>query len=128
MRIAAALFAILTSGAASAATLDIAGTYGAPAGCKYAADGIYGDEEVSILDAEHYENFVTWCEFVQVLKARDGSSIVTLLCGHEGDEMQTIEMIRVVKAADRDGYNMFHSSGEPWDSVALCTPKNEAGR
>jgi hypothetical protein len=128
VRIATALFAILLSGAASAASLDITGTYGTPAGCKYAADGIYGDEGVSILDAEHYENFVTWCEFVQVLKARDGSSIVTLLCGHEGDAMQTIEMIRVVKATEGDTYDMFHSSGEPWDSVALCRPKNEQGR
>lgn len=128
MRIAAALLAFLMACAAHAATLDIQGTYGSPAGCKYAADGEYGDEEVSILDSEHYENFVTWCEFVQVLKARDGSNIVTMLCGHEGDEMQTIEMVRIVKTQEGDAYSMFHASGEPWDSVALCEPKNAAGR
>ena len=102
------------------ASLDIDGTYGTPAGCKYAADNIYGDESVSVLDAEHYENFVTYCEFVQVLPARDGSKIVTLLCGHEGDAAQTIDFIRIVKKPEGDAYDLFHSSGELWDSVARC--------
>ena len=118
------LFAILVSGAAGAASLDINGTYGTPAGCKYAADGIYGDEEVSILDAEHYENFVTYCEFVQVLRARDGSSIVTLLCGHEGDEAQTVDLVRIVKSSDADAYTIFHATGDPWATVARCEGPN----
>lgn len=121
MRSAAVVVLLLgTVAASSAATLGIDGTYGSPAGCKYAADGVYGDEEVSILDNEHYENFVTWCEFVQVLPARDGSKIVTLLCGHEGEGAQTIEWIRAVKAAEGDAYDLFSASGDPWDSVARC--------
>ncbi len=114
------LIAFATIQAASAATLGIEGTYGSPAGCKYAADGVYGDEDVSILDNEHYENFVTWCEFVQVLPARDGSRIVTLLCGHEGDAAQTIEQVRIVKATEGDAYDLFSANGDPWASVAKC--------
>jgi hypothetical protein len=129
MRVVTAIsFLLLCAGTAAAASLDIEGTYGSPAGCKYAADGVYGDEEVSILDAEHYENFVTWCEFVQVIPVRDGSSVVTMLCGHEGEEYQTIDMVRIARSAEGDGYTIFHANGDAWDSVALCRPKNEQGR
>ncbi|MGE0503085.1 MAG: hypothetical protein AB7I79_19665 [Rhizobiaceae bacterium] len=121
MRSLLMVMAILAcAGGSAAASLDIEGTYGSPAGCKYAADSVYGDETVTVLDAEHYENFVTYCEFVQILPARDGSHIVTMLCGHEGDEAQTIEQVRIAKAAEGDAYNLFHASGEPWDSVTRC--------
>ena len=128
MRIAVTILATLMSGAVSAATLDLTGTYGSPAGCKYAADGEYGDDSVSVLDAEHYENFVTWCEFVQVAKARDGSSVVTMLCGHEGEDYQTIDTVRIAKATEADAYRIFLHSGELWAEVSRCTPKNEQGR
>ncbi len=124
----AALPVLLLAGGAAAASLDIVGTYGSPAGCKYAADGQYGDESVVILDAEHYENFVTHCSFVQVLTASDGSKIVTLLCGHEGDEALTVEMARIAKAAQGDAYAMFSAQGDLWDEVSRCGPVNDGGR
>ena len=57
-----------------------------------------------------------------MLPASDGSRIVTMLCQQELD-VQTIEMVRVVKAADRDAYGIFTAKGDRWAELDACEPK-----
>lgn len=111
MRLALAAIAVLTVGAAAAATLDIQGDYGTPEGCRYLKDRTQWEEAVTVLTPTEYKDFVTACEFVQVLPAGDGSRIVTLLCQQELDVM-TIDIWRVVRAADRDAYSIYNNAGD----------------
>ena len=118
--VAAALSAL--AGSASAEALSgLAGTYGNANGCKYAASGNYVDDDMVLLKAEEYQTYVTLCEFLQVLKAQDASQVVTALCGHEGDETQTIEFMRIVKdASGKDAYAIFAQGGDPHGEVEPC--------
>lgn len=129
MREVAALVALLVSaGVAASATLDLPGNYGSPEGCSYLKDQSLWEEGVSVLTPTYYKDFVTWCEYVQVLPASDGSRIVTMLCGHEGDGEQTIDIVRVARAANGDAYGVFSATGELWAELAACAPRNEQGR
>ena len=116
----AALFA--SAGVAAGATLDLPGNYGSPEGCAYLIDSTSWQEGLTLLTPTRYKDFVTDCEHVQVLPASDGSRIVTMLCQQELD-VQTIEMVRVVKAADRDAYGIFTATGDRWAELAACEPK-----
>lgn len=129
MRAAAVFVTLLASaGVATGATLDLPGNYGSPQGCKYLQDQSLWEEGVTVLTPTHYQDFVTWCDYVQVLQANDGSRIVTMLCGHEGEEEQTIDVVRVTKVDGRDAYGIFHATGGRWAELAACTPRNEQGR
>jgi hypothetical protein len=95
--------------------------YGNEAGCRYAATGEYNDESMVLLKPDEFQTFVMLCGFVEVLVARDGSHIVTTLCGHEGEAEQTIEHLRIVKdAAGADVHEVFGASGELWGRVDRC--------
>ena len=123
MRAGAAFAALLASaGVAASATLDLPGNYGSPEGCEYLRDSTSWQEGLTLLTPTRYKDFVTDCEFVQVLPASDGSRIVTMLCQQELD-VQTIEMVRVVKVADRDAYGIFTATGDRWAELAACEPK-----
>ena len=123
IRAGAAFAALLASaGVAASATLDLGGDYGSPEGCAYLKEPALWQEAVSVLTPTQYKDFVTSCEYVQVLPASDGSRIVTMLCQQELD-VQTIEMVRVVKAADRDAYGIFTAQGDRWAELDACEPK-----
>ncbi len=124
--VVAALFASV--GVAAGATLDLPGDYGSPEGCRYLKDQTLWEEAVTVLTPAYYKDFVTWCEYVQVLPASDGSSIVTMLCGHEGEGEQTIDLVRIAKADNADAYRIFHATGGLWAELAACERKNDQGR
>lgn len=111
MRVAAFAIALLIPGLAAAATLDLPGDYGTPEGCRYLKDRTQWEEAVTALTPTEYRDFVTACEYVQVLPAGDGSRVVTLLCQQEVDVM-TIDIWRVVKTPDRDAYGIFNAAGD----------------
>ena len=123
IRAGAAFAALLASaGVAASATLDLGGDYGSPEGCEYLKDPTMWQEALTVLTPTKYKDFVTECEYVQVLPASDGSRIVTMLCQQELD-VQTIEMVRVVKAADRDAYGIFTAKGDRWAELDACEAK-----
>ena len=120
MHVGTAFAALLASvGVAAGATLDLGGDYGSPEGCRYLKDHTLWEEAVTVLTSTQYKDFVTSCEYVQVLPASDGSRIVTMLCQQELD-MQTIEIVRVVKAANRDAYGIFSATGDRWAELSAC--------
>lgn len=113
----------MLAGPAAAARLDLDGAYGNAAGCHYLATNVYGDDSVVMLTPDSFETFVTSCEFLQVLAARSGASVVTMLCGHEGDESQTVEFLRVVKDQNGlDAYDIFAGTGDARGRVERCRP------
>lgn len=120
MRAAAALVAFFAAGAAAAGPLELPGNYGTPAGCRYLVEYDYGDDSAMSLTSEGIEAFATGCEFLSALPARDGSSVVTALCSHEGEEYRTIDMLRVARAHERDAYDIFHSNGDLWATLPSC--------
>jgi hypothetical protein len=124
-----ALTAMLVAGStALAGPLELPGPYGSAAGCKYLADGEFGDESLVTLTSEGFGTYATECEFLQALSARDGSRVVTMLCSHEGEVYRTIESMLVVKAAKGDAIDLFTASGDLSNTVTRCRPRNESGR
>lgn len=117
----AALLPAFAGGAAAEALSGLAGTYGNANGCKYEATGNYVDDDMVILKPDEYQTYVTLCEFLEVRSARDGSQVVMALCGHEGDEAQTIEFMRFVRdASGRDAIAIFGQGGDPYGEVEPC--------
>lgn len=112
--------AMLAAGVAIAGPLELAGNYGTPAGCKYLADGDYGDDSAVTLTSEAYDTFATGCEFLQVLRARDGSNVATMLCSHEGETYRTVEFMHIVKADGVDAYDLFSETGSEMGRLERC--------
>jgi hypothetical protein len=119
---------VAATSVALAGPLDLPGPYGSPPGCKYLADGDFGDESIVTLTSEGFATYATDCEFLQSLAARDGSRVVTMLCSHEGEVYRTIESMLVVKAAKGDAIDLFTAAGDLSNTVARCRPRNESGR
>lgn len=74
---------------ASAATLDIAGPYGNEAGCRFAANGDYGDDSLLLLTSEEVSTFVTGCIFTTIRPQGEGAFLIDGACSHEGEEYKT---------------------------------------
>jgi len=96
------------------------GSYGNEAGCRFAADGSYDDDTLLRLSADRYDTFATGCEFLQGLRASDGSKVLTMLCSHEGETLQSIEFMRIVKHGEEDAYDLYSQSGEHIGGVWRC--------
>lgn len=108
-------------GASAEALAGLSGAYGNANGCKYEATGAYVDDDMVILKPDEYQTYVTLCEFLDVRAARDGSQVVTALCGHEGDEAQTIEFMRFVRdASGKDAFAIFGQAGDLYGEVEPC--------
>ena len=104
-----------------AQTISIEGTWGNPNGCKYAKDGLYENDDMMVLKPDGVETYVTLCEWVQVLTASGGTQIATGLCGHEGEDYQTVETYIVEKdQADPALMRIRQSTGEVWGEVRKC--------
>ena len=119
--IAALVGVLLLASPAAAGMLDIKGPYGNELGCQFAKTNEYGEDDMVLLTPDGYETFVTACEFLQSLPARDGSRVMTMLCGHEGDAAQTIEFMRIVKTPDVDAYELYDDTGELRGNVTPCS-------
>lgn len=119
--LATALGLVAAASVALAAELDIAGDYGNPAGCGNLATGDYSDDSMLWLTPKAVATYVTHCSFLQVLRTENGAHVVTVICGHEGDEAQTLGMMRFERAADGvDAYDVFDSYGEHWGRTDAC--------
>ena len=113
---AAALFP--AAGAAQVVPLD--GHYGSEVGCRYLADGQFGDDTLVTLSNDAYETYATGCEFVQAARSKGGDHVVTMLCSHEGETFKSIDFMRIVKADGRDAYELFSQTGEAIATVERC--------
>lgn len=114
---AAAAFAALTA-ASSAASIDIGGSYGDEAGCKFATDpaNFIGSEYI-VLTPEEFKTGSTSCDFVDAApvweKYGNRVFVATAMCGHEGTDTTTIDLLRVEKHAEEaDTYSVFDAQGE----------------
>lgn len=116
------LLASLAATSAAADVLDIPGSYGSPAGCKFLKTNDYSDETLVVLTPGQFQTYASLCEFLQVLKPADGSSVVTALCANEGEAEQSIEFMRVVKSADgTDAYEVHSQAGDLQAKVERCS-------
>ena len=121
MRLIAAMVAAAMPTAALAGVLDIPGTYGNPAGCRYVKTQNYSEEDMVILSPDEYTTYVTLCEFVDMKKTRGGARVLTTVCGHEGEGYETIEFMRVVPSIEKPGaFDIFDAGGEARDTVEAC--------
>lgn len=116
---AGALLAALTPLHAQPLALD--GVWGNSSGCKYAKDGLYENEDMMVLKPEGVETYVTLCEWLQVLTAKGGAQVVTGICGHEGEDHQTVESYIVEKdQTDAGLVRIRQSTGDVWGEVRKC--------
>lgn len=105
---------------ASAATLDISGKYGNAAGCKFMATSEIAEDMV-FLTADGWGTSATLCRFVQVVPAGDLTRVTTVICAHEGEETQTIDMLRLEKdQGGADAWTIYNSAGDNWGNVSRC--------
>jgi len=105
---------------ASAATLDIAGPYGNEAGCRFAANGDYGDDSLLLLTSEEVSTFVTGCIFTTIRPQGGGAFLIDVLCSHEGEEYKTTGTMRIEKVAGADAYSIVDEDGSQWGAVGSC--------
>jgi hypothetical protein len=123
MRMTVLAFALtLGAGPALAGMLDIAGPYGNEAGCRYAATSDYTDDTLLLITPDEFMTYVTLCEFLQALPAKDGSQVMTMLCAHEGETLQTVDFMQIQKSPDvGDSYDLFNAGGDHLGIVGRCT-------
>lgn len=118
---AAAVAALLSTGVASAQTLDIAGTYGNELGCKVAKGQAQPAEEALLVKPDRFEASGSACDFVQVIKAKDGTSVVTALCDLEGEEGRSVSLFSIAKSkSDPNSLVIRDEYGASWDEVKPC--------
>ncbi len=84
----------------------LARPYGNEPGCAFGKGGTRDNESMQLLTAEGYEDYVTSCSFVQVLKG-NGAYVITALCGHEGEDLITAEMLVIRPPTDGDGTKLM---------------------
>src|SRR5690349_2721264 len=105
MRSALPLFAslaLLAVSSAHAEEIKIGGNYGNEAGCKYLKDGVYGDDNVLALTPKEVQTAVTLCSLVTATTLEGGTIVASVICGHEGEETQTLGMMRFTKVYEQD--------------------------
>src|SRR5262249_42271613 len=107
--------------ASLAQSLDISGPYGNAEGCKFAKAGLRDSEEMLLLKPDRVENYAAGCDFVEVLTAKDGSKVVTGICGYEGEDGIGTQSSVVVKSRpDPTGLTIYNSDGSVFGEVAPC--------
>jgi hypothetical protein len=120
------LFALIALPLAAPATslaqsLDISAPYGNAAGCEFAKAGLRVNEEMLLLKPDRVESYATGCDFVEVLTAKDGSKVVTGICGYEGDDgIGTQSFVVSRSRTDSAGLVIYNSDGSVFGEVAPC--------
>ena len=105
---------------ASAATLDVTGKYGNAAGCKFMATSDIA-EDMIFLTADGWGTYALLCRFVQITPAGEFTRVVTAICAHEGEDTQTVDMLRLEKNRDGvDAWTIYNSAGDNWGNVSRC--------
>jgi hypothetical protein len=105
----------------AAQSLDIAGPYGNADGCKFAKSGQMDSDDTLLLKADGFQSYGTACEFVQVLKAKDGSKVVVGLCAFEGEDGFGTQNF-VIRKSQKDpaALIIYSNNGEVFGEVDPC--------
>jgi hypothetical protein len=112
---------MLAPSLAFAQTLDLAGTYGNEAGCKVARGEEKAAAEALVVRTDRFESAALVCEFVEVLKAADGTRVITALCDIEGEEGRSVSLFTVAPSkTDPTALQIRDEYGAPWDEVKPC--------
>lgn len=112
---------LLVPSLAVAQTLDITQPYGNEAGCRVARGEAKAGEEALVVRPDRFESAALTCEFVQVLKAADGTAVVTALCDIEGEDGRSVSFFSVAPSkADPAALQIRDEYGAPWDEVKPC--------
>lgn len=110
----------LAAAPAGAVEIAIGGNYGNEAGCKYLADGLYGDDTVVALTPKEVQTAVTLCSFVTATTLENGTIVTTVICGHEGEGTETLGLMRFTKVYEQDKWGIFDGNGDTWGEVPRC--------
>jgi hypothetical protein len=127
LRVAACLAlgaAALVGPAASAMADDviIAAAYGDEPGCRFALSGDFDGTELLMLTPKEVSTSVTTCSIIDPKQAGDGNIVSMVLCGHEGEEFQTLDIMRFRHDAERDVFTIFTRDGTSWGEIGRCPP------
>lgn len=116
----AAVF-MLAPSLAFAQTLDLAGVYGNEAGCRVAKGEEKAAAEALVVRNDRFESAALTCEFVQVLKAADGTKVITALCDIEDEDGRSVNLFTVTPGkTDPTALQIRDEYGAPWDEVKPC--------
>jgi hypothetical protein len=105
---------------ASAVEIAIGGNYGNEAGCKYLATSNYEGDDLVALTPKDVQTYVTLCSFVTATTLENGTIVTTVICGHEGEETQTLGLMRFTKSFEGDRWGIYDEDGSSWGEVARC--------
>ena len=121
LRAAIAASGVIAASPVAAAQIEIDGNYGNASGCAFAAGGNDFDDGMFYLTPREVSSYATGCSFLQALRTENGAFVVTVICSHEGEETQTLGLMRIQKAADgSDAYEVFDDDGDLWKKVDRC--------
>lgn len=99
----------------------VPGNYGDADGCKRVMDRQTSSDAMLYLTPEYVGTYATLCQPLAIWPAGEDTVVAPVICGHEGDETQTVDHVRLVKApAGRDAYLIFGADGTPWGEVMRC--------
>ena len=119
--VAALVVTLAPASLSIAQSLEISGPYGNVAGCEFAKSGSRDNEDMVLLKPDGVENYATGCEFVEVLTAKDGSKVVTGICGFEGEGgLGTQSFVVSRSQADATGFVIYNSDGSVFGEVKPC--------
>jgi hypothetical protein len=119
--VAAAAAGVLAAPLAHAQTLELTGVYGNEAGCRVARGEEKPAAEALVVRPDRFESGALTCEFVQVLKAADGTNVITALCDIEDEEGRSVNLFTVAPGkADPTALQIRDEYGAPWDEVKPC--------
>lgn len=100
----------------------LAGVWGNAADCAYREGGSRDDDDsLFLLKPDGLETYVMICDFLSVQSGR-GASVATALCGHEGDDMLTAELVIIRDPWDPESRTkqVTDAAGNPWAEVEPC--------
>lgn len=100
----------------------LTGVWGNAAGCAYHKGGSRdADDTLVVLKPDGLETYVTECEFLSVQRGT-GASVVTALCGHEGEDVLTAEtfIVRDPWEPEARTKRLTDGDGNLRDEVSPC--------
>ncbi|RST84507.1 hypothetical protein EJC49_20610 [Aquibium carbonis] len=108
--------------APAADSLWLTGVWGNVPGCAYHKGGSRDDDDsLFVLKSDGLESYVTGCDFLSVQRG-NGASVATALCGHEGEDVLTAELVIIRDPWDPEDRTrrVTDAAGNPWAEVEPC--------
>jgi hypothetical protein len=128
--LAVAIFCLVSSAARAAdgpalAASDapwLSGVWGNAAGCAYHRGGSRdADDSLFVLRPDGLETYVMLCDFLSVQRGQ-GASVATALCGHEGEDLLTAELVIIREPWEPEAQTkrVTDHDGNVWAEVEAC--------